>query len=317
MMNIYDNLTQLTGNTPLVKLRRIAPAGSAQILGKLEFFNPTHSVKDRIAVAIIDDAEQKGLLNPDSIILEATSGNTGIGLAFVAAARGYQCTIVMPETASLERKLLMKALGARLILTPAAQGMGGAIAKTEDLLSSDRRYFFADQFNNPANPEVHRRTTAEEIWRDTAGQVDILVAGVGTGGTITGAGEKLRSYNPGLRIVAVEPAASAVLSGKPKGPHPLQGIGAGFIPGVLNTAILDEVIPVEADAAFETSRRMALEEGIAVGISSGAAVWAALQVANRPESAGKNIVVIIPSFAERYLSTDLFAPYRDVDHDRA
>jgi cysteine synthase A len=235
----------------------------------------------------------------------------------VAAARGYQCTIVMPETASLERKLLMKALGARLILTPAAQGMGGAIAKTEDLLSSDRRYFFADQFNNPANPEVHRRTTAEEIWRDTAGQVDILVAGVGTGGTITGAGEKLRSYNPGLRIVAVEPAASAVLSGKPKGPHPLQGIGAGFIPGVLNTAILDEVIPVEADAAFETSRRMALEEGIAVGISSGAAVWAALQVANRPESAGKNIVVIIPSFAERYLSTDLFAPYRDVDHDRA
>ena len=316
-MNIYDNLTQLTGNTPLVKLRRMAPAGSAQILGKLEFFNPTHSVKDRIAVAIIDDAEQKGLLNPDSIILEATSGNTGIGLAFVAAARGYQCTIVMPETASLERKLLMKALGARLILTPAAQGMGGAIAKTEDLLSSDRRYFFADQFNNPANPEVHRRTTAEEIWRDTAGQVDILVAGVGTGGTITGAGEKLRSYNPGLRIVAVEPAASAVLSGKPKGPHPLQGIGAGFIPGVLNTAILDEVIPVEADAAFETSRRMALEEGIAVGISSGAAVWAALQVANRPESAGKNIVVIIPSFAERYLSTDLFAPYRDVDHDRA
>lgn len=316
-MNIYDNLTQLTGNTPLIKLRRIAPAGSAQILGKLEFFNPTHSVKDRIAVAIIDDAEQKGLLNPDSIILEATSGNTGIGLAFVAAARGYQCTIVMPETASLERKLLMKALGARLILTPAAQGMGGAIAKTEDLLSSDRRYFFADQFNNPANPEVHRRTTAEEIWRDTAGQVDILVAGVGTGGTITGAGEKLRSYNPGLRIVAVEPAASAVLSGKPKGPHPLQGIGAGFIPGVLNTAILDEVIPVEADAAFETSRRMALEEGIAVGISSGAAVWAALQVANRPESAGKNIVVIIPSFAERYLSTDLFAPYRDVDHDRA
>lgn len=316
-MNIYDNLTQLTGNTPLVKLRRIAPAGSAQILGKLEFFNPTHSVKDRIAVAIVDDAEQKGLLNPDSIILEATSGNTGIGLAFVAAARGYQCTIVMPETASLERKLLMKALGARLILTPAAQGMGGAIAKTEDLLSSDRRYFFADQFNNPANPEVHRRTTAEEIWRDTAGQVDILVAGVGTGGTITGAGEKLRSYNPGLRIVAVEPAASAVLSGKPKGPHPLQGIGAGFIPGVLNTAILDEVIPVEADAAFETSRRMALEEGIAVGISSGAAVWAALQVANRPESAGKNIVVIIPSFAERYLSTDLFAPYRDVDHDRA
>ena len=316
-MNIYDNLTQLTGNTPLVKLRRIAPAGSAQILGKLEFFNPTHSVKDRIAVAIIEDAEQKGLLNPDSIILEATSGNTGIGLAFVAAARGYQCTIVMPETASLERKLLMKALGARLILTPAAQGMGGAIAKTEDLLSSDRRYFFADQFNNPANPEVHRRTTAEEIWRDTAGQVDILVAGVGTGGTITGAGEKLRSYNPGLRIVAVEPAASAVLSGKPKGPHPLQGIGAGFIPGVLNTAILDEVIPVEADAAFETSRRMALEEGIAVGISSGAAVWAALQVANRPESAGKNIVVIIPSFAERYLSTDLFAPYRDVDHDRA
>ena len=316
-MNIYDNLTQLTGNTPLVKLRRIAPAGSAQILGKLEFFNPTHSVKDRIAVSIIDDAEQKGLLNPDSIILEATSGNTGIGLAFVAAARGYQCTIVMPETASLERKLLMKALGARLILTPAAQGMGGAIAKTEDLLSSDRRYFFADQFNNPANPEVHRRTTAEEIWRDTAGQVDILVAGVGTGGTITGAGEKLRSYNPGLRIVAVEPAASAVLSGKPKGPHPLQGIGAGFIPGVLNTAILDEVIPVEADAAFETSRRMALEEGIAVGISSGAAVWAALQVANRPESAGKNIVVIIPSFAERYLSTDLFAPYRDVDHDRA
>ena len=316
-MRIANNITELIGRTPLVKINRITDDAHATVAAKLEFFNPAGSVKDRIGLSMIEAAEQAGLLKAGTIILEPTSGNTGIGLAFVAAARGYQCTIVMPETASLERKLLMKALGARLILTPAAQGMGGAIAKTEDLLSSDRRYFFADQFNNPANPEVHRRTTAEEIWRDTAGQVDILVAGVGTGGTITGAGEKLRSYNPGLRIVAVEPAASAVLSGKPKGPHPLQGIGAGFIPGVLNTAILDEVIPVEADAAFETSRRMALEEGIAVGISSGAAVWAALQVANRPESAGKNIVVIIPSFAERYLSTDLFAPYRDVDHDRA
>lgn len=310
-MKIYDNLTQLTGNTPIVRVRRLAPEGGAEILAKLEFFNPTHSVKDRIAVAMVDKAEKQGKLQPDSIILEATSGNTGIGLAFTASARGYGCTIVMPESVSLERKLLLRALGATLILTPSSAGMSGAVEKAETLLATDSRYWLADQFNNPANTEIHRRTTAEEIWRDTDGKVDILIAGVGTGGTITGAGSRLREYNPSLRIIAVEPAASPVLSGGKKGPHPLQGIGAGFIPSVLDMSLLDEIIPVEAEAAFDIACKMSTVEGIPVGISSGAATWAALQVAARPEHRGKRIVVIIPSFAERYLSTELFANLRE------
>ncbi|HOE35468.1 MAG: cysteine synthase A [Chloroflexi bacterium] len=310
-MTIYQNLTQLTGRTPLVRLNRLVPAGGAEVLAKLEFFNPTHSVKDRIAVAMVDAAEKQGLLSPDSIILEATSGNTGIGLAFTASARGYKSAIVMPETVSLERKLLLRALGAELILTPAVEGMAGAVETALKLRGQDSRYWLADQFNNPANVEVHRRTTAEEIWRDTGGRIDILVAGVGTGGTITGAGGRLREYNPELRIIAVEPAASPVLSGGKKGPHPLQGIGAGFVPSILDTSLLDEIIQVEAEDAFETARKMAVVEGIPVGISSGAAVWAALLTASRPENAGKRIAVIIPSFAERYLSTNLFANIRE------
>lgn len=310
-MNIYDNLTQLTGNTPLVRLRRLVPQDGAEILAKLEFFNPTHSVKDRIAVAMVDQAEQDSRLHPDSIILEATSGNTGIGLAFTASARGYGCTIVMPESVSLERKLLMRALGAELLLTPASGGMAAAVDRAESLHASDSRYWLADQFNNPANPEIHRRTTAEEIWRDTDGNVDILIAGVGTGGTITGAGSRLREYNPNLRIIAVEPAASPVLSGGKKGPHPLQGIGAGFIPSILDTNLLDEIITVEAEDAFTIARKMSTMEGIPVGISSGAATWAALQIASRTENRDKHIVVIIPSFAERYLSTELFANLRE------
>jgi len=281
------------------------------VLAKLEFFNPTHSVKDRIAVAMVDAAEKQGLLAPESIILEATSGNTGIGLAFTASARGYKSAIVMPETVSLERKLLLRALGAELILTPGPEGMAGAMETAQTLRAKDNRYWLADQFNNPANVDVHRRTTAEEIWRDTDGKLDILVAGVGTGGTITGAGSKLREYNPALRIIAVEPAASPVLSGGKKGPHPLQGIGAGFVPSILDTRLLDEIIAVEAEDAFATARKMATLEGIPVGISSGAAVWAALLAASRPENAGKRIAVIIPSFAERYLSTNLFANIRE------
>ena len=310
-MTIYQNLTQLTGRTPLVRLNRLVPAGGAEVLAKLEFFNPTHSVKDRIAVAMVDAAEKQGLLSPESIILEATSGNTGIGLAFTASARGYKSAIVMPETVSMERKLLLRALGAELILTPGAEGMSGAMETALQLREQDKRYWLADQFNNPANVKVHRRTTAEEIWRDTEGKVDILVAGVGTGGTITGAGSRLREYNPALRIIAVEPAASPVLSGGEKGPHPRQGIGAGFVPSILDVRLLDEIIQVEAEDAFETARKMATVEGIPVGISSGAAVWAALLAASRPENAGKRMVVIIPSVAERYLSTNLFATIRE------
>lgn len=288
-MTIYQNITQLTGRTPLVRLNRLVAAGGAEVLAKLEFFNPTHSVKDRIAVAMVDAAEKQGLLAPESIILEATSGNTGIGLAFTASARGYKSAIVMPETVSLERKLLLRALGAELILTPGPEGMAGAMETAQTLRAKDNRYWLADQFNNPANVDVHRRTTAEEIWRDTDGKLDILVAGVGTGGTITGAGSKLREYNPALRIIAVEPAASPVLSGGKKGPHPLQGIGAGFVPSILDTRLLDEIIAVEAEDAFATARKMATLEGIPVGISSGAAVWAALLAASRPENAGKRI----------------------------
>ncbi|MDY0013264.1 MAG: cysteine synthase A [Rhodocyclaceae bacterium] len=306
-MKIADNVTALIGNTPLVKLNRLAAGIDATIALKLEFFNPAHSVKDRIAMAMIDAAEKAGKIGPDTIVLEPTSGNTGIGLAMVCAARGYKCAFVMPETMSRERRLLLKAYGAELILTPGPEGMGGAIAKARALADADPRYFIPQQFENPSNPEIHRNTTAEEIWQDTDGQVDIFVSGVGTGGTITGVGEILKTRKPGVKIVAVEPDASPVLSGGQKGPHPIQGIGAGFVPAVLNTAIYDEVFRVKNDDAFTIARRLATEEGLLVGISSGAAVHAALEIARRPESKGKLIVVIIPSFGERYLSTALYA----------
>ncbi len=305
-MKIYNNITELIGNTPLVRLNRLTAGAGAEVVLKLEYFNPAHSVKDRVGVAMIDAAEEAGLLSPDSIIVEPTSGNTGIALAFTAAARGYGCVIIMPEKVSYERKLMMKALGAELILTPDEEGMNGSIAKAEALVAADPRYFMPNQFANPANPEIHRRTTAMEIWRDTDGEVDFLVAGIGTGGTITGTGERLKELNPNLQVVAVEPADSPVLSGGKKGPHPLMGIGAGFIPDILNTEIYDEIIQVSGEDAFSTARRLAVEEGLPVGISSGAATWAALQVAERPDNAGKRIVVIVPSFAERYLSTPLF-----------
>ena len=305
-MKIANNITELVGNTPLVKLNGIAEGCVASIAVKLEFFNPGHSVKDRIAVAMLDAALAAGKIGPDTVVLEPTSGNTGIGLAMACAARGIKAAFVMPETMSRERKLLLKAYGAELILTPGAEGMGGAIRKAEELAAGDTRYFIPQQFENPANPAIHRTTTAEEIWRDTEGQVDIFVAGVGTGGTITGVGEALKAKKPGIRIVAVEPDASPVLSGGAKGPHPIQGIGAGFVPGVLNTAIYDEVIRVGNDDAFAIARRMATEEGLLVGISSGAATSAALELARRPENAGKLIVVIIPSCGERYLSTALY-----------
>lgn len=307
-MRLAQDTTELIGNTPLVKLKRTAAAidPSTTIACKLEYFNPAHSVKDRIAVAILDDLEASGKIQADSIILEATSGNTGIGLAMVCAARGIKCAFVMPETMSRERKLLLKAYGAELILTPGPDGMPGAIAKAEALAASDTRYILAQQFANPANPDIHRRTTAEEIWRDTDGLVDIVISGIGTGGTITGVGEVLKARKPGVQIIAVEPDASPVLSGGERGPHPIQGIGAGFIPTILNTAIYDEIIRVKNDDALQTARNMAQQDGLLVGISSGAATWAALQVAQRPENHGKLIVVIIPSFGERYLSTVLF-----------
>ena len=305
-MKIANNITELVGNTPLVKLNRVTAGAGATVVTKLEFFNPGHSVKDRIAVAMLDAAQAAGQLGPDTVVLEPTSGNTGIGLAMACAARGIKCAFVMPETMSRERKLLLKAYGAELILTPGPEGMGGAIAKAKELAASDPKYFVPQQFENPANPEIHRNTTGEEIWRDTDGQVDIVVSGIGTGGTITGIGEVLKAKKPGVKIVAVEPDASPVLSGGQKGPHPIQGIGAGFVPGVLNTAIYDEVIRVKNDDAFATARQMATDEGLLVGISSGAATWAALELAKRPENAGKLIVVIIPSFGERYLSTALY-----------
>ena len=305
-MKIANNVTELVGNTPLVKLNRVTAGAGATVVTKLEFFNPGHSVKDRIAVAMLDAAIAAGKIGPDTVVLEPTSGNTGIGLAMACAARGIKCAFVMPETMSRERKLLLKAYGARLILTPGPEGMGGAIAKARELAENDPKYFIPQQFENPANPEIHRQTTAEEIWRDTDGQVDIVVSGIGTGGTITGIGEVLKAKKPGVKIVAVEPDASPVLSGGQKGPHPIQGIGAGFVPGVLNTAIYDEVIRVKNDDAFATARQMATDEGLLVGISSGAATWAALELAKRPENAGKLIVVIIPSFGERYLSTALY-----------
>ena len=305
-MKIASNVTDLIGNTPLVRLNRVTAGCHAEVVAKLEFFNPAHSVKDRIGVAMIDAAERAGLIRPDTVILEPTSGNTGIALAFVCAARGYKLAIVMPETMSKERRALLRAYGAELILTPGPDGMGGAIRKAEEMAASDSRYFIPQQFANAANPEIHRRTTAEEIWRDTDGKADFLVSGIGTGGTITGVGEVLKARKPSFRCVAVEPDASPVLSGGNKGPHPIQGIGAGFVPQILNTSVYDEVVRVTNDDAFATARRMATEEGLLVGISSGAATWAALAVAKRPENAGKLVVVIIPSFGERYISTKLF-----------
>ncbi len=310
-MKIAQDVTELVGNTPLVRLRRLTEGCVAEVVAKLEFFNPAHSVKDRIGVAMIEAAEKAGQIKPDTIVLEPTSGNTGIALAMVCAARGYKLVLTMPETFSKERRMLLRAYGAELVLTPGSEGMPGAIRKAEEMAADDPRYFIPQQFENPANPEIHRKTTAEEIWRDTDGKADFLVAGVGTGGTITGVGEVLKARKPSFKCVAVEPDASPVLSGGTKGPHPIQGIGAGFVPDVLNTRVYDEVIRVKNDDAFETARRMAREEGLLVGISSGAATWAALQVARRPENAGKLVVVIIPSFGERYLSTALFANLAD------
>jgi cysteine synthase A len=310
-MKIANDVTELVGNTPLVRLRKLTEGSVADVVAKLEFYNPAHSVKDRIGLSMIEAAERDGLIKPDTIVLEPTSGNTGIGLAFVCAARGYKCTLIMPETMSKERRALLRAYGAELILTPGSEGMVGAIRRAEEMAAADSRYFSPQQFQNPANPEVHRKTTAEEIWRDTDGQVDILVSGIGTGGTITGVGEVIKARKPSFQAIAVEPDASPILSGGQKGPHPIQGIGAGFVPDVLNTKIYDEVIRVKNEDAFDIARRMAREEGLLVGISSGAATWAALQVAQRRENEGKLIVVIIPSFGERYLSTPLFAGLAD------
>lgn len=311
MSRIANDITELTGGTPLVRLRRVAADAGADVVAKLESFNPAGSVKDRIGVAMIDAAEQAGLINSETIILEPTSGNTGIALAMVCAARGYRCVLTMPETMSVERRILLRAYGAELILTPGTEGMPGAIAKAEELAKTDQRYFVPQQFENPANPAVHRVTTAEELWRDTDGQIDVVVAGVGTGGTITGVAEIIKERKPSVQFVAVEPAASPVLSGGQKGPHPIQGIGAGFVPPVLQTDLVDEIIAVGNEESFDLARRLAREEGLLVGISSGAAAFAALEVARRPENAGKLIVVIFPSFGERYLSTALFADLAD------
>ena len=310
-MRIANDITELVGNTPLVRIRKITDGADAEVLAKLEFFNPGNSVKDRIGVAMIDAAQEAGLIGPDTIVVEPTSGNTGIALAMVCAARGIKIVLTMPETMSIERRMLLRGYGAELILTPGPEGMGGAIGRATELAASDPKYFMPQQFNNLANPAIHRETTAQEIWNDTDGTVDIVVSGVGTGGTITGVGQALKELKPSVQVIAVEPDASPVLSGGTKGPHPLQGIGAGFVPAVLDTEVYDEVIRVVADDAMTTARRAATEEGLLVGISSGAALWAAREVAKRPENAGKTIVVIIPSFGERYLSTALFAGLGD------
>ena len=305
-MPIADDITQLIGNTPLVRIRKVVEPGGAEVVAKLEFFNPGGSVKDRIGFSMIDDAERRGELKPGMTIVEPTSGNTGIALAMVAAAKGYKAILTMPETMSKERRVLLRAFGAQLVLTPGPDGMGGAIAKAMEIAASDDSYWIPQQFENPANPAIHRHTTAEEIWRDTEGKVDIIIGGVGTGGTISGIGEVMKERNAAIQVIAVEPAASPVLSGGAKGPHPLQGIGAGFIPKNYDASVVDEVIAVANEDAIATARRAATEEGILVGISSGAALWASAQVAARPENKGKRIVVIIPSNGERYLSTVLY-----------
>jgi len=309
MAKISKSLTELIGKTPLLELSNYEKkhALNAKIVAKLEYFNPGGSVKDRIALAMIDDAEQRGVLKKGSVIIEPTSGNTGIGLASVAAARGYRLIITMPETMSVERRILMRAYGAEIVLTEGAKGMKGAIAKAEELAASTPNSFIPGQFDNPANPAIHRATTGPEIWEDTDGRVDIFVAGAGTGGTVTGVGEYLKSKNPNIKIVVVEPADSPVLSEGHAGPHKIQGIGAGFVPAVLNTAVYDEIIPVKNEDAFATARAIGTEEGLLVGISSGAAAWAATQLAKHPENAGKTIVVLLPDTGERYLSTALFA----------
>jgi cysteine synthase A len=310
-MKIANSVTDLIGNTPLVRINRLAQGCAGEVVAKLEFQNPGASVKDRIGLSMIEAAEKAGLIKPDTIILEPTSGNTGIGIAMVCAARGYKCTIVMPDTMSKERRMVLRGYGAELVLTPGAERMPGAIKKAMEMAAADARYFIPQQFENAANPEVHRRTTAEEIWKDTDGRADILISGIGTGGTITGVGEIIKARKPSFQCVAVEPDASPVLSGGAAGPHPLQGIGAGFVPKILNTKIYDEVVRVKNDDAMNMSRRMAREEGLLVGISSGAAIWAALEVAKLASSKGKLIVVIIPSFGERYLSTPLCAGLGD------
>lgn len=309
MKKIAQKLTDLIGNTPLLELNNFEKAhgAAAKLIAKLEYFNPLSSVKDRIANAMIEDAEASGLLKPDSEIVEPTSGNTGIGLAFVAAAKGYKLTLTMPETMSVERRNLLKALGANIVLTPGSAGMSGAIAKAEEIKSENPKAIILQQFMNPANPAIHKKTTAEEIWRDTDGQVDVFVAGVGTGGTVSGVGEVLKKYNPNVKIVAVEPDASPVLSGGQPGPHKIQGIGANFVPKNYNPAVIDEVFRVTNDDAMRAGRELARNEGLLVGISSGAVAYAALQLSKRPEFAGKNIVVLLPDTGERYLSTDLYA----------
>ena len=310
-MSIAEDVTQLVGNTPLVRLRKVTEGAVADVVAKLEYFNPGGSVKDRIGVAMLDAAEEAGLLKPDTIILEPTSGNTGIALAMVAAARGYKLVLTMPDTMSIERRVLLRAYGAELVLTPGKDGMPGAIAKAEELAKSDQRYFVPQQFENPANPAIHRATTAEEVWKQTDGKIDFFISGVGTGGTITGVAQALKDRKPDAKFIAVEPAASPVLSGGQKGPHPIQGIGAGFVPPVLDEDLVDEIITVGNDDALNLARRLALEEGLLVGISSGAAVVAALQVARRPENKGKLVVVVLPSSGERYLSTVLFSDLAD------
>lgn len=308
MAGIARKLTDLIGNTPLLELTDYNKALGVRgrLVGKLEYFNPLGSVKDRIALAMIEDAEKRGLINKDTVIIEPTSGNTGIGLAFVAASKGYRLILTMPDTMSMERRNLLKALNAELVLTPGREGMKGAVRKAEELAAQIENAFIPQQFNNPANPQIHRETTAEEIWRDTNGAIAAFVAGVGTGGTITGVGEALKEKNPGIRIIAVEPYDSAVLSGSPPGPHKIQGIGAGFIPSVLNLKVIDEIFKVRTEEAYRTAQELARTEGLLVGISSGAAAFAATQIAKRPEFEGKIIVVLLPDTGERYLSTPLF-----------